>query len=183
MNNDVYKFIETLTEPEVRAILRDDTVCLSVFRNLPALAQHLLLRALYIDKKMLKKPLVEFTMTRRPDNLASVDNSLKTLESLRLVQLESARNDGKNTRSRSGRGDRGKRGVQAETKGPAERGRATDTYQGVEEAGAADCGRMRPGKHPALGLCTFPLYPPHHVRCSTTSWVSRRRCQNGRKNC
>ena len=88
MKSDIYKLIQTLSEDQMRAILKDDSVCISVFRNLPALAQHILLRTLYIDKNIYQKYLEAYSMTKKTENKAYLDQTLKTLRSLRLIQIE-----------------------------------------------------------------------------------------------
>ena len=86
MSLDIYNHLEQLSDDQIHCLFKDDTVVLCLFRNLPPLAQHIFLRALYVNKNMNKNMLADYSMTRGSG--AILNEALKTIRDLRIIKLE-----------------------------------------------------------------------------------------------
>jgi len=87
MKSDIFSHIGNLSEEQCRYLFKDDCSCLTIFRNIPAMSQHIILRALYIEGKMMKKAFSKFSLTQAADTILQYEEQLKFMKNARIITI------------------------------------------------------------------------------------------------
>ncbi len=81
--------LEGLPEQKVQELLKDDTVCVSLFRWLPSLAQQIVMRTLYCEDTIIKDKYEDLTLVRSQESKARYEAALNALKQYHLAQIVS----------------------------------------------------------------------------------------------